>query len=106
MEKDIFQAIAEPKRRAILDLLVDQRLTINGVAEHFDISRPAISKHIKILVESGLVVIYQRGRKRYCEVKPDKLNKVTDWIEQYQQTWQQRYERLDDLLQNLQENEE
>lgn len=105
MTHDVFQAIAEPKRRAILDLLVHQRLTINGVAAHFAVSRPAISKHIKILSESGLVVIHQHGRERYCEVQPEKLDEVSGWIEQYQQMWQQRFERLDDLLEDLQNEE-
>lgn len=105
MKKDVFQAIAEPKRRAILDLLVQQSLTINDIADQFEISRPAVSKHIKILTESELVVIHQNGRERYCEAQPDKLNEVTDWIEQYQQRCEQRFNRLDDLLQELQERE-
>lgn len=105
MKKDVFQAIAEPKRRAILELLVEQSLTINSIAEHFDISRPAISKHIKILTESELVVIHQRGRERYCEVQPKKLDEVADWITQYQQVYEARFKRLDALLDELQNKE-
>jgi DNA-binding transcriptional ArsR family regulator len=86
MRRDVFQAIADPNRRAILDLLAAQPLTLNGVAEHFEISRPAISKHIKILAECGLVVIRKRGRERYCEVQLDKLNEVSTWVEQYRAT--------------------
>lgn len=106
MRRDVFQAIADPNRRAILSLLARQKLTVNNVADHFDISRPAISKHIKILTECGLVVMQQRGRERYCEVKPEKLNEVTDWIEQYRQTWEERFNRLDELLQELQNKEQ
>ncbi|MBK9051732.1 MAG: winged helix-turn-helix transcriptional regulator [Chloroflexi bacterium] len=105
MRRDVFQAIADPTRRAILDLLAQQSLTLNGVAEHFAISRPAISKHIKILTECGLVVIHQRGRERICEVQLDKLNEVSDWVEQYRLTWERRFDRLDELLQELQKKE-
>ena len=104
MRRDAFQAIADPTRRAILDLLAaqPQPLTLNGIAEQFDISRPAISKHIKILVECGVVVIRQRGRERYCEVRVDKLNDVSNWVEQYRAAWEQRFERLDEYLNELQ----
>jgi DNA-binding transcriptional ArsR family regulator len=102
MRRDVFQAIADPTRRAILDLLAAQSLTLNGVAEHFDISRPAISRHIKILAECGLVVIRQRGRERFCEVQLDKLNEVSTWVEQYRATWEQRFDRLDETLNELQ----
>ena len=102
MRRDVFQAIADPTRRAILDLLAAQPLTLNGVAEHFEISRPAISKHIKILAECGLVVIRQQGRERYCEVQMDKLNEVSTWVEQYRAAWEQRFDRLDETLNELQ----
>ena len=102
MRRDVFQAIADPTRRAILDLLAAQPLTLNGVAEHFEISRPAISKHIKILAECGLVVIRNQGRERYCEVQLDKLNAVSTWVEQYRATWEQRFDRLDETLNELQ----
>src|SRR5512135_967537 len=102
MRRDVFQAIADPTRRAILDLLAAQPLTLNGVAEHFEISRPAISKHIKILAECGLVVIRQQGRERYCEVQLDKLTEVSTWVEQYRATWEQRFDRLEETLNELQ----
>lgn len=105
MRRDVFQAIADPNRRAILSLLAKKRLTLNGVADNFRISRPAVSKHIKILAECGLVVVRQQGRERYCEAKPDKLNEVSDWVEQYRQLWEQRFDRLDVLLQELQKKE-
>lgn len=98
MRRDVFQAIADPNRRAILSLLAKQRLTLNGLAENFRISRPAVSKHIKILKECGLVVVIPQGRERYCEVRFDRLSEVTDWVERYRQLWEQRFGRLDDLL--------
>ena len=105
MRRDVFQAIADPTRRAILDKLAQQPLTLNGVAEQFAISRPAISKHIKILTECELVEIKQNGRERICTARLDKLHEVSDWVEQYRQNWEERFDRLDDLLQELQNKE-
>jgi DNA-binding transcriptional ArsR family regulator len=101
MRRDVFQAIADPNRRAILGLLAKQRLTLNGVAENFRISRPAVSRHIKILKECGLVVVIPQGRERYCEARFDKLNEVNEWLEQYRQFWEQRFGRLDDVLEEM-----
>ena len=101
MRRDVFQAIADPNRRAILALLSQQRLTLNGVAENFRISRPAVSRHIKILKECGLVVVIPQGRERFVEVKFDRLDEVTKWIEQYRQIWEARFNRLDDLLEQM-----
>lgn len=98
MRRDVFQAIADPNRRAILSLLATQRMTLNGVAENFRISRPAVSRHIKILKECGLVVVIPQGRERYCEARFDRLGEVTDWVEKYHQVWEARFNRLDDLL--------
>jgi len=86
-------------------LLANQKLTLNGVAARFDISRPAISKHIKILTECGLVVIHKQGRERYCEAQLEKLNEVSDWVEQYRNLWEQRFDRLDAYLSELQKKE-
>jgi DNA-binding transcriptional ArsR family regulator len=102
MRRDVFQAIADPNRRAIIGLLAKQKLTINAVAEYFPISRPAVSRHIKILKECGLVVVQRQGRERYCEVRLDKLNEVAAWIEHYQKVWEQRLDRLDEYLSELQ----
>ena len=101
MRRDVFQAIADPNRRAILSLLAEQQMTLNGVAENFRISRPAVSKHIKILKECGLVIVIPRGRERYVEARFDKLDEVTDWIGEYRQIWEARYNRLDDLLEQM-----
>lgn len=101
MRRDVFQAIADPNRRAILALLSQQRLTLNGVAENFRISRPAVSRHIKILKECGLVVVIPQGRERYVEARFDKLKEVTRWVEQYRQLWEEKFNRLDVLLEEL-----
>ena len=101
MRRDVFQAIADPNRRAILSLLANQRMTLNGVAENFRISRPAVSRHIKILKECGLVVVIPQGRERFVEARFDKLGEVSDWIERYRQIWDERFNRLDDLLEQM-----
>jgi len=101
MRRDVFQAIADPNRRAILSLLAQQRLTLNGVAENFRISRPAVSRHIKILKECGLVVVIPQGRERFVEARFDKLEEVTRWVEQYRQLWEEKFNRLDTLLEEL-----
>jgi DNA-binding transcriptional ArsR family regulator len=105
MRRDVFQAIADPKRRAIIGLLATQKLTINSVAEHFPISRPAISKHIKILTECGLVVVHRQGREKLCEARLDKLSEVSTWVEHYQTVWEQRFDRLDEYLNEMQKKE-
>ncbi len=101
MRRDVFQAIADPNRRAIIGLLANGQLTIKAVAEHFPISRPAISKHIKILTECGLVVVHRKGREKLCEVRLDQLSEVSDWVEQQRKTWEQRLDRLDEYLNEL-----
>jgi DNA-binding transcriptional ArsR family regulator len=106
MRRDVFQALADPNRRAILNLLAKERLTLNGVAEHFQISRPAVSKHIRILRECGLVVVVPRGRERYCEARPEKLDEVADWVAQHRQLWEQRLDRLSDYLKTIQADED
>ncbi len=101
MRRDVFQAIADPNRRAIIGLLANQKLTVKAVAEHFPISRPAVSKHIKILTECGLVVVQQKGREKFCEVRLDRLREVSDWVEQQRKIWEHRLDRLDEYLNEL-----
>jgi DNA-binding transcriptional ArsR family regulator len=98
MRRDVFQAIADPTRREIINMVAHQSLNLNSVAENFDISRPAISKHIKILSECGLIALKQQGRERYCEAKLDKLNEVSDWIEQYKTFWTNKLNALESFL--------
>ena len=83
-------------------MIAGQQLNLNAVADKFDISRPAISKHIKILTECGLIVINQQGRERYCEAKLAKLNEVSDWVEQYRQFWNAKLDSLEFYLDELQ----
>jgi DNA-binding transcriptional ArsR family regulator len=99
--RDVFQAIADPTRRAIIHVIAKQSLNLNAVAEHFDISRPAISKHIKILTECGLITIKQEGRDRYCSIQPKKLAEVADWIEPFRAMWEERFNKVDEILKKL-----
>ena len=102
MRRDVFQAIADPTRREIISLIAHQSLHLNSVAEKFDMSRPAISKHIKILTECGLITIKQEGRHRYCEAKLEKLNEISIWVEQYRKFWTQKLDALETYLEELQ----
>ncbi|MGZ3750786.1 MAG: ArsR/SmtB family transcription factor [Mucilaginibacter sp.] len=98
MRRDVFQAIADPTRRAIINMIANQPLNLNAVAEQFAISRPAISKHIKILTQCGLIAIKQKGRERYCEAKLQQLNEVAEWIEQYRVFWTRKLDALENFL--------
>ena len=102
MRRDVFQAIADPKRRAILSLLALQTLTVSKIADHFKVSRPAISKHVKILNECGLVTVKQEGRERICTAELGKLGEVSDWVEQYRKFWEQKLDALEEYLEELQ----
>jgi DNA-binding transcriptional ArsR family regulator len=98
LRRDVFQAIADPTRREIIGLLANKALTLNGVAENFPVSRPAISKHIKILTQCGLVIIKQQGRERFCQVDFNKLKEVNDWVNQFHSFWSQKLDALGGLL--------
>ena len=102
MRRDVFQAIADPTRREILNMVAHQPLNVNTVAGNFDVSRTAIYKHMKILTECGLIVVTQQGRERYCEARLQKLNEVSNWIEQYRQFWNTKLDALEDYLYELQ----
>ena len=102
MRRDIFQAISDPVRREIIDLLAQQQLSINEVAEKFAISRPAVSKHIKILNECGVVDIHQKGRERYCKIQASTLIPAFMWLEQYQNLWEERLDNFEEYLDELQ----
>ena len=98
MRRDVFVAIADPTRRKIIGMVAKQPLNLNAVAEKFDISRPAISKHIKILTECGLITINQQGRERYCAANLKSLNQVSKWVEQYRVFWTSKLDALEDFL--------
>jgi DNA-binding transcriptional ArsR family regulator len=102
MRRDVFQAIADPTRREIINLIAYQSLNLNSIAENFDVSRPAISQHIKILTECGLIVVKKQGRERYCEARLQQLNQVSVWVEQYRKLWDERFDLLDNILSELQ----
>jgi DNA-binding transcriptional ArsR family regulator len=101
MRRDVFQAIADPTRREILNMIAHKSLNVNSVAGNFLVSRTAIYKHVKILVECGLIVIKQQGRERYCEARLKKLSQVSNWVEQYRQDWQVRFETLDEYIKKV-----
>ena len=99
--RDIYQAIADPTRRAILMLLTVGALTPNAIAEHFDSSRQAVSKHIQILAECGAVDQDQRGREIYYQLNIDKMKEIDRWMEAFRKMWETRFDQLDDLLKDL-----
>lgn len=101
MRRDVFQAIADPTRRAILTLIALQAMTPNALAEHFDTTRQAVSKHIKILSECQLVKQQQTGREIYYLLNPQKMKEVADWIEPFRKMWEDRFDKLDKVLSNL-----
>ena len=98
MRRDIFQAIADPTRRAIIALIALQSMTPNALAEHFDTSRQAISKHLRILTECELVTQEQKGREIYYSLEIEKMKEIDKWLEQYRKIWETRLNQLDDLL--------
>lgn len=106
MRRDVFQAIADPTRREIINMVAAKPLNVNSVAENFDVSRTAIYKHIKILTECGLIVIKPQGRERFCEAKLDKLSQVSEWVEQYRKIWEARLDSLESYLEQLQAGKE
>ncbi len=101
MRRDVFQAIADPTRRAILLLIASQAMTPNALAGHFDSSRQAVSKHLRILGECQLVKASESGREIYYELSPTRLKAVSDWLEPFRKMWEGRFSQLDDVLSNM-----
>jgi DNA-binding transcriptional ArsR family regulator len=101
MRRDIFQAIADPTRRAIIALIALQAMTPNALAEHFDTSRQAVSKHLRILTECELVTQEQKGREIFYSLEIEKMKEIDKWLEQYRKIWETRISQLDDLLKTL-----
>jgi len=95
---DAFQVIADPSRRQILNLLTKNSLSINHLAENFDMSRPAVSKHIKILYGAGFITIEDIGRERYCALKQDGFKELQKWIDYYNDFWKSKLQKLESLL--------
>ena len=99
--RDVFQAIADPTRRAILGLIALQAMTPNTIAEHFNSSRQAVSKHIQVLVECELLKQEQQGREIYYHFNPKKMKEVDKWLEQFRNQWESRFNSLDNVLANI-----
>jgi len=98
MKRDVFQAIADPTRRAIIALIALQSMTPNAIAEHFDSSRQAVSKHLRILTECELVVQEHKGREIYYSLEIEKMKEIDEWLEQYRKIWDARFEQLGEVL--------
>ena len=101
MRRDIFQAIADPTRRAIIALIALQAMTPNALAEHFNTSRQAVSKHIKILTECELVKQEQQGREIYYSLEIEKMKEIDKWIDQFRKIWETRFNQLDKVLSTI-----
>ena len=101
MRRDVFQAIADPTRRAIITLLVMQAMTPNALAGHFDSTRQGVSKHIKILMECEVVTQKQNGREIYYHLNPERMKEIDVWLERFRKMWQDRFDQLDNLLNDL-----
>jgi len=97
---DAFQVLADPSRRRVLKLLTEDSMTINSLASHFDMSRPAVSKHIKILCSAGFVAIKDIGRERFCTLKKDGFEELHDWISFFDKFWASKLKKLETLLNN------
>ena len=96
--RDVYQAIADPTRREIINLIVAQPQHVNAIAEKFEMTRQAVSLHVKILVDCGLIVIKQNGRERFCEARLDQLDEVVSWVEQSRKHWVSSFRKLDQYL--------
>jgi DNA-binding transcriptional ArsR family regulator len=103
MRRDIFQAIADPTRRAIIALIALQAMTPNAIAEHFDSSRQAVSKHLRILTECELIKQEHKGREIYYSLEREKMKEIDKWLEQFRTIWENKFNNLDGLLKQIQE---
>ena len=99
--RDVYQAIADPTRRAIINMIANQPHNVNSIAENFDMSRQAISLHVKILMDCGLITVQQHGRDRFCQAKLDQLSEVSAWVDQYRQHWEIKLDALEKYLEVL-----
>lgn len=99
--RDIFQAIADPTRRAIILLLAAQSMTAGTIAQEFNAARPTISKHIQILTECDLVESRKEGRKIYYQIKAEKMDEIDAWIQKFRKIWETRFNQLDEVLSNM-----
>jgi DNA-binding transcriptional ArsR family regulator len=98
MKRDVFQAIADPTRRAIIALIALHAMTPSAIAGHFDTTRQAVSKHLRILTECELVVQEQKGREIYYSLEIEKMKEIDKWLEQYRKIWEKRFDQLGEVL--------
>ncbi|WP_129713922.1 helix-turn-helix transcriptional regulator [Pedobacter sp. SYP-B3415] len=101
MRRDIFQAVADPTRRAIIGLIALQAMTPNAIAENFNTTRQAVSKHLRILTECELLKQEQRGREIYYSLEVEKMKEIDKWLEQFREIWETKFKQLDNLLINI-----
>lgn len=101
MRRDIFQAIADPTRRAIIVLIAIQAMTPNAIAEHFDTTRQSVSKHLRILTECELIKQEHQGREIYYSLEINKMKEIDKWLEQFREIWESRFDQLDNLLSTI-----
>jgi DNA-binding transcriptional ArsR family regulator len=101
-----YEALVDPTRRRILDLLRERPRLVGELVDRLESSQPLISKHLRVLREAGLVKVRQDAQRRWYELRPEPLAEVVDWLEPYRQLWEERYERLDSLLDELQGRED
>ena len=99
--RDVYQAIADPTRRTIIGMIAAQPQNVNAIAEKFDITRQAISLHLKVLTDCGLVVVKKQGRDHFCEARLDKLSEVSAWVDQYRQHWESKLDALETYIEKL-----
>lgn len=104
MRRDIFQAVADPTRRAIIVLIALQAMTPNAIADNFNTTRQAVSKHLRILTECELVKQEQRGREIYYSLQIEKMQEIDKWLEQFRKSWETRFNQLDNLLATVKKN--
>lgn len=104
LRRDVFQAIADPTRRAILMLVTTQSMTAGTIASNFDTSRPTVSKHLQILTECELLTQEQQGREMYYHLNPEKLKTIADFIEPFRQFWDDRFNKLEEIMKNYPKN--
>ena len=101
MRRDVFNAIADPTRRDILMSLTAKKQNINALADRFDMTRQAVSLHVKYLQECGVITIQKVGRERICNLEANKLTEIADWLEPFRQLWENRFSQLDQVLEEM-----
>jgi DNA-binding transcriptional ArsR family regulator len=101
MRRDVFQAIADPTRRAIITLIALKAMTPNALAEHFDMTRQAVSKHLRILTECELIKKEYQGREIYYQLEVKKMKEIDKWLEQFRKIWETKFNQLDEVLLNM-----